>query len=88
MTKRERVMKMAEAIEGLPESELAAVERFIAFVRWQADPVKAALDNAPIDDEPETEEEAAGAAEAWEEYRRGEARPLHEIREELARDAG
>ncbi|MBM3267802.1 MAG: hypothetical protein FJZ01_09155 [Candidatus Sericytochromatia bacterium] len=72
MIDRERLYRL---IDALPEAELAVVERFIAFIRWQLDPVRAALDAAPIDDEPETEEERQAVAEAKAELARGEAIP-------------
>ena len=45
-----------------------------------------ALLDAPLDDEPETEEERKAADEAWQEYLDGKARPLAEVREELTGD--
>jgi hypothetical protein len=40
-----------------PESELEAAARFLRSLRATADPVLRALLEAPLDDEPETEEE-------------------------------
>lgn len=48
----------------LPEAELPLSERFLAFLRAQADPVRATLDVAPIADETETDEGRQAAAEA------------------------
>lgn len=45
-----------------------------------------ALLDAPLDDEPETEEEHKVADEAWQEYLDGKARPWAEVREELTGD--
>ena len=45
-----------------------------------------ALLDAPLDDEPETQEELKAADEAWQEYLHGKARPLAEVREELTSD--
>ena len=59
-------------IEELPEAELQAAERFLAFLRSQADPLVAALAAAPVDDEPETEEERLAVAEAREAIARGD----------------
>lgn len=86
MTKRERVMKMVEGLEDYPEASIAAVEEFIAFIRWQVDPVRAALDNAPIDDEPEDEEERLAVAEAKAELARGEGIPDEEVWRSLGLD--
>lgn len=45
-----------------------------------------ALLDAPLDDEPETEEELKAADEAWQEYLDGKARPWAELREKLTGD--
>ncbi|MGI8856206.1 MAG: hypothetical protein ACR2JW_10675 [Thermomicrobiales bacterium] len=71
-------------IDELPESDLEKVLRHLEMVRAaKRDPFLQALMDAPIDDEPSTPEEDAGAAEAWQEYQRGEARPWKEVRAEL-----
>ena len=52
-----------QLIDRLPDSQLSGLVQFLdAFVH----PVAAALRNAPIDDEPETEEEQQRASEARE----------------------
>jgi hypothetical protein len=50
------------------------------------DPMVKSLMEAPYDDESMTAEEAEGADEAWQEYLRGEARPLEEVRKELGNE--
>jgi hypothetical protein len=70
-------------IDELPESELAAAERFLHYLRATADPVLRALLEAPLDDEPETDEERQAVHEAREERARGEVRTLEEVRREL-----
>ena len=50
--------------------------------RIDAELTQALLD-APLDDEPETEEERKAVDEAWQEYLDGKARPWAEVREEL-----
>ena len=70
-------------IDELPESELAAAERFLHYLRSTADPVLRALLEAPPDDEPETAEERQAVHEAREELARGEVRTLEEVRREL-----
>jgi hypothetical protein len=72
-------------IDELPESELAAAERFLHYLRATADPVLRALLEAPPDDEPETDEERRAVQEAREDLARGEARTLEEVRRELGR---
>jgi len=74
-------------VEELPEEELHTAKRFLEFLRDRGgDPLLRTLAEAPEDDEPETEEECRAAEEAWAEYLRGEARPLEDVREELARE--
>ncbi|HZR98312.1 MAG TPA: hypothetical protein VFE37_06380 [Chloroflexota bacterium] len=77
--------KLRQLVEELPESEVHAAESFLAYLRdIGSDPFLRALALAPVDDEPTTPEEDEGAAEAWEEYRRGEGRPWEEVFDELA----
>jgi hypothetical protein len=70
-------------IEELPESELVAAERFLAYLRDMADPVRRALLTAPWDNELETEDERQAVQEARNELARGEVYPLDEVRREL-----
>lgn len=72
-------------IDELPESELAAAERFLRYLHATADPVLRALLEAPPDDEPETGEERRLVQEAREDLARGEVRTLEEVRRELGR---
>ncbi len=72
-------------VDELPESALpAAFQRLEQLRGVEDDPYYVALMNLPIDDEPDTPEEAAAVAEAWQEYLRGEVRPWREVREGLA----
>jgi hypothetical protein len=50
-----------QLIDRLPETQLSAL---VGFLESIVDPVAAALRNAPIDDEPETEEERQAVTEA------------------------
>lgn len=70
-----------DAIDGLSEDEARDALRYIEVRR--VDPMLAAFLAAPTDDEPVTEEEERAVAEAREEYRRGEAVPLDQIRHEF-----
>ena len=70
-------------VDELPESELAAAECFLNYLRVTADPVLRALLEAPLDDEPETEEERRAVHAAREDLARGEVRTLEEVRREL-----
>ena len=67
-------------ISDLPESELETVSGFI--VR-RIDPVERALMDAPLDDEPETDEERAAVAEAQEAYARGDVVADEDLDREL-----
>jgi hypothetical protein len=70
-------------IDGLPESELAVAERFLNYLRATTDPVLRTLLEAPLDDEPETDDERQAIQAAREELARGEVRTLEEVRREL-----
>ena len=50
-----------ELIDRMPESQVSAL---VGLLETIVDPVAAALRNAPLDDEPETEAEALAVAEA------------------------
>ena len=52
-----------ELIDRLPPAQLAAVARLL---KAMLDPVSLAISNAPVDDEPETDEERRAVAEAKE----------------------
>ena len=67
-------------ISDLPDSELETVRGFI--VR-RIDPVERALMDAPLDDEPETDEERAAVAEAQEAYARGDVIADEDLDREL-----
>ncbi len=70
-------------IDDLPESELAAAERFLNYLRVTADPVLRPLIDAPLEDEPETEEERRLVQEARDELAQGKVRTLEAVRREL-----
>jgi hypothetical protein len=69
-------------IDRLTESQLAAL---VGLLGTMVDPVTTALRNAPIDDEPETEEEKEAAAEAraWLERNGGKGIPHEEAMQRL-----
>ena len=75
-----------QLIEELPESELMTAERFLAYLRDMADPVRRALLTAPWDDEPETEEERQAVQEAREELARGETIPDADLWQRLGQE--
>ena len=78
MTTKEALHRLIDAI---PEQELDKARQALEPL---ADPFLFALANAPIDDEPETEEERAAVAEAREDVAHGRVRPWEDVRRELA----
>jgi hypothetical protein len=74
--------KLHQVVDELSELEAEQMLELIAR-RRERDPVIEAFENAPIDDEPITEEEERAVEEAREAYRRGETYTLEEIRREL-----
>jgi hypothetical protein len=79
MTAKERLRNLVDEL-----SEQEAAEALALFEQRSDDPMAQALDNAPIDDEPSSEEEDASAHEAFEEYKRGETFSADEIKRELS----
>ncbi len=58
MSNREHAHQL---IDSLPEMQLSGLVQFLETI---VDPVTTALRNAPLDDEPETDEERADVSEA------------------------
>ena len=65
-----------ELIDRLPAPQLSAVAKLLETM---LDPVARALANAPIDDEPVTEEERRAVAEADEWLRHNEPIPFEKV---------
>ena len=74
--------KLRQAVDELSELEAEQMLEIIAR-RRERDPMIAAFEDAPEDDEPSSPEEDASADEAWESYKRGEAVSMDEIRREF-----
>jgi hypothetical protein len=72
--------KLRERIETFTEAEAAETLRLLDR---RTDPLTVLLDNAPLDDEPVTEEEEAAVQIAREEIARGETIGLDEFRAEF-----
>ena len=70
-------------VDELPQKELHGAKRFLEYLRNMGDPFLQALMEAPEDDEPTTPEEDEGAAEAWQEYLRGEGITMEEAKRDL-----
>lgn len=75
--------KLRQAVEELTELEAEEAHAFIAQ-RRERDPIIEAFENAPLDDEPLTDEDERALDEARAAYRRGETVPLDQIRDESA----
>ena len=74
--------KLHQVVDEISELEAERVLEIIAR-RRERDPVIAAFEDAPIDDEPLTPEEEASLDEARAEYERGETVPLDEFMREF-----
>ena len=77
MTTKESLYRLIDAI---PEEELDAARQALEPL---TDPLLPALATAPIDAEPETDEERAAVAEAREDLAHGRVRPWEDVRREL-----
>jgi hypothetical protein len=78
MTERERLRAL---VDGLPEQEVHVALRFVEYLReTEEDPVLKALREAPLDDEPVTEEDLKALEEAWEDVRQGRVVSHEEVR--------
>ena len=71
-----------QLIDRLPDTQLSAL---VGLLETIVDPVTAALQNAPIDDEPESEEEkqAVSEARAWLKRNEGKGIPHREAMRRL-----
>jgi hypothetical protein len=74
-----------ELIERLSTGQVSAV---VGLLEAMLDPVSTALANAPIDDEPVSEQEARDIAEARTAYARGEVVSNEEVLAEFGLTAG
>jgi hypothetical protein len=63
-------------IDQLPPAQLAAVEGLLSAL---IDPVAYSIRNAPVDDEPVTEEEAAALRRSEEWFRHNNGIPMEEV---------
>lgn len=81
MATREELHRL---VDELPENETGVARRFLEFLRASNDPVWRSLLNAPEDDEPESEEERRGVAEAYEDFAQGRVVSAEEVEKELS----
>jgi hypothetical protein len=74
--------QLQQAVDAMTEEEADVALRTLADA--SGDPVAWILAHAPVDDEPETEEERSAVAEAKRELAEGEpAIPLEQVKREL-----
>lgn len=71
-----------QLVDDLDERDLPTAERLLRALRdtGESDPVLRALANAPLDDEPETEEERTAVAVARQELLEGRGIPHEEVK--------
>jgi len=69
-----------ELIDRMPETQLSAV---VGLLETIVDPVAAALRNAPVDDEPVTEEEELAVAKSREWLKHNPGIPIERVVAEL-----
>lgn len=70
-------------LDAVPDKTLDAARRALEPL---TDPFLLALADAPVDDEPETDEERAAVAEARDDIAKGRVRDWDEVRRELGGD--
>ena len=76
--------ELRRLVDELPENELKAARRYLEFIRDVGkNPARWALENAPLDDEPLTDEERERAARADEDFRTGRTTSMDELKREL-----
>jgi hypothetical protein len=70
-------------VDSLPEEDLTTAGRLLVGLTMTADPVERALLLAPVDDEPDTDDEDGGLTEARRELARGEGISTEDLEREL-----
>ena len=82
---KEEVTKqeLKDLIDDLPGQELHAVKRYVQFLRYADDPLGRTLADAPLDDEPVTDEDISAFAETDQYFRTGNVSTQEEIEKEL-----
>ena len=74
---------LRKLIDQLPESELVAAHRYLCYLRDEGDPVLQTFFNAPLDDEPLTEEDIKAIEEGKEDIKAGRVHTLEQVKTEL-----
>jgi len=75
--------ELRQLVDQLPDRDLYAAKRFLAYLRNTRDPVMQKLMEAPYDDEPLTEEDEVALAEAYEDLGAGRVVSHEEARRRL-----
>lgn len=76
--------KLHRLVDEIPDDETVVAELFLEYLKGgRTDAALLADATAPWDDEPTTPEEDEGAAEAWQEYLRGEFVSVEEAKRRL-----
>jgi hypothetical protein len=75
--------RLHHLVDTLPESEVPTAERILEALRATADPVAWALDNAPLDDEPDDDDFDGGLTEAREDVAAGRVFTMEEVKRDL-----
>ena len=77
-------MKPREAlhtlVDELPDDDLSTAQRVLEALRATGDPVLRALLDAPLDDEPDTDDRDGGLTEARRQARSGDTVPHREVK--------
>ena len=71
-------------VDDLPEPELPAARRYLEYLRQTPDPLRRALDAAPADDEPLTDDDLAAIREGHADRAEGETTTHDDIKQLLS----
>lgn len=71
-------------VDELPEPELPAARRYLEYLRQTADPLQRALDAAPADDEPLTDDDLAAIREGHADRAKGETASHDDVKRLLS----
>jgi hypothetical protein len=72
-----------QLVDELPDSEVTAAERFLEYLTAAQDPFLRALASAPLDEEPESQEDRTAVDEGREALGQGDVVSDKELRHQL-----
>ncbi len=84
--KSKRRERLHQLVDQLPQKNLSAAHRLLEQLKADDDPVLRAVLNAPLDDEPVTEEEEAAIAEARADIRAGRVYSHEEVKRHILKN--